>query len=129
MVIDLQKTKIAETKALRLYRMEGEVLFFDYKNNITVELEDVKKAFDLYVEHSENFTCKVLISLGQFSTFEVDARNYAENKIMPTPAQAVVIRNLGQRMLARFYQLLRKDSHPLKFFGNTEDAIDWLESI
>ncbi|MDB0037873.1 hypothetical protein N9F08_00770 [bacterium] len=129
MVIDLQKISITETKAFKLYQMEGNVLFFDYKNNITIELEDVKEAFDLYIEHSENFTCKVLISMGEYSTIEVDARNYVENKKMPTPAQAVIIRNLAQRMIARFYQLLRKDSHPLKFFGNTENALSWLETI
>ena len=128
MTIDLDKIAIAETKAFTLYVLENNVLFFDYRNNIDVDMDDVKEAFDLYLEHSENNSYKVLIAFGQYSSIDVDARNYAENKKMPTPAQAIVIRNLAQRMLAKFYKILRKDSHPLKFFGNTDDAISWLNT-
>ena len=120
---------IAETKAFRLRRLEGDILFFDYHDNIIIELEDIKEAFDLYVEHSNNCSFKVLLAFGQFSTMEVDTRKYAEDKSMPTLAQAVVLRNLAQRMLARFYQLLRKDKHPLKFARSTYEALIWLRSI
>jgi hypothetical protein len=58
----------------------------------------------------------------------LEARKYAENKKMPTPAQAIIIRGLAQRMLVRFYKILRKDSHPLIFFGNTDDALSWLNT-
>ena len=126
MTIDLDKIAIAETKAFTLYVLDNNVLFFDYRNNITIVLNDVKEAFDLYIEHSENNSYKVLLAFGQFSSIDVDARVYAENKKMPAPAQAIVIRNLAQRILAKLYKILRKDSHPLKFFGNTDDAISWL---
>ncbi|MCJ8288790.1 MAG: hypothetical protein HRT58_02060 [Crocinitomicaceae bacterium] len=127
MIVDINRITLTETKAFTLYGLENKILFFDYRDNITIELDDVKEAFDLYIEHSENHTCKVLLVFGQYSTIEVEARKYAESKKMPTPAQAIVIRNLAQRMLAKFYKTLRKDSHPLKFFGNTDDAISWLE--
>ena len=128
MTIDIDKIAITETKAFTLYALENKVLFFDYRNNITIDLDDVKEGFDLYLKHSENNSYKVLLAFGQNSSIEVEARKHAENKKMPTPAQAIVIKNLAQRMFARFYKILRKDDHPLKFFGNTEDAISWLNA-
>ncbi|MFK7783644.1 MAG: hypothetical protein AB8B56_00940 [Crocinitomicaceae bacterium] len=123
------KDLITDTKAFSLYRLEGGVLFFDYRDNIVVEIDDVKLAFDLYVEHSNNYSMKVLLAFGEFSSITVEARKHAENKSMPTPAQAVVVRNLSQRMLARFYHLLRKDKHPLKFVKNVEEGLSWLDSV
>jgi len=123
----LVKKEIASTKAFVLYRLENKVLFFDYHNNITIELEDVKEAFELYVEHSEEYTYKVMLVFGKFSSITSEARKYAENKRMPTPAQAVIIQNLAQRMFARFYKMFRKDSHPLQFFGSLDEALPWLE--
>ena len=120
---------ITRTKAFTLYDVENDILLFDYFRDIEIELDDVVEAFDLYEQHSKNYTRKVLIAFGPFATIEVEARKYAENKVMPTPAQAIVIRNLAQRMIARFYQLLRKDEHPLKFFDNEEKAISWLKAI
>jgi hypothetical protein len=69
----------------------------------------------------------VLLAFGQFSSISVEARKHAEAKSMPTPAQAVIIKNLAQRILAKFYHLFRKDDHPLKFFSNIEEALTWLD--
>ena len=126
---ELERVQIAETKAFDLYILENKVLFFDYRKNITMGLEDVKDAYDLYLKHSEGYSYKVLITFGRFTTIEADARKYAEQKRMPTPAQAIVIRNLAQRLLVRFYSNFRKDSHPLKFFENEEDAVEWLNGL
>ncbi|MDG1333541.1 MAG: hypothetical protein P8P74_14490 [Crocinitomicaceae bacterium] len=120
---------MAETKVFTLYSLEEGVLFFDYHDNINIELDDVKEAFSLFVKHSNNCTFKVLLAFGQFSTIDVEARKYAENKSMPTPAQAIVIRNLSQRMLARFYHLLRKDKHLLKFVRSVDEGLTWLMTI
>jgi hypothetical protein len=46
---------------------------------------------------------------------------------MPTPARAIIIKNLAQRMLAKFYQIFRKDRHPLQFFSEIKAALVWLK--
>jgi hypothetical protein len=38
-----EKVLISEERAFTLYRLEGCILFFDYRDNILVELEDVKR--------------------------------------------------------------------------------------
>lgn len=120
---------LADTQAFQLRELDRAVLRFDYRDNYTVELEDVKEAFRLYELHSPHHAHKVLIVFGKYTTMEVDARKYTEQKDMPTPAQAVVIQGLAQRMIARFYVLLRKNTHPLKFFNNPEDALTWLRTV
>jgi len=125
----IQRTLLEETKAFNLYRLEGKILFFDYHSNVIIQLSDVKKAFELYEQYSENYSFKVLLGFGQYTTIEVDARKYSENNAIPTPAEALVIRNLAHRIIARFYDILRKSKHPLKIFKNMEDALRWLRSI
>lgn len=129
MMTRAEQILIAKTTAFTLYQLENNILFFEYKDKIVIQLSDVKEAFDLYVEHSNNMTCKVLLAFGPFSSISLEARRYAENKKMPTPAQAVIIRNLAQRILAKFYQVFRKDEHPLKFFSDMDAALQWLERV
>ncbi len=120
---------LTESRAFQLKELEGGILCFDYREDFTVELEDVQDAFRLYEEFSPDHSHKVLIIFGKFTLMELNARKYSEQKDMPTPAQAVVIHGLAQRLIARFYILVRKNTHPLKFFGNSEDALSWLRTI
>ncbi len=120
---------LIETKSFRLKEIEGHILRFDYHDDVTVELEDIMEAFAAFEQYSPDLSHKVLVVFGKYTLMEVDARTYAEGKEMYTPAQAIVIRNLAQRMLARFYTRLRKNTHPLRFFNNVEDALDWLRTV
>jgi hypothetical protein len=126
MTTDSAKSTLAQTKAFTLSILDSEILFFDYKDDILIDVDDIQDAFNLYVEHSPNLANKVLIAFGKHASMTSEARTYAQNKQMPTPAQAVIVRNLAQRMLAKFYGLFRKDEHPLKFFGDVETAQIWL---
>lgn len=120
---------LLETKSFRLKEMEGHILRFDYHDDVMVELEDVIEAFEVFEQYSPDLSHKVLIVFGKYTLMEVDARCYAEGKDMRTPAQAIVIQNLAQRLLARFYIKLRKNTHPLRFFTNVEDALIWLRTV
>lgn len=127
MVQDLVETTICEEEAFFLRNIEDVILHFEYKDDTLITLDHVKSAYRLYEIHSDNNKMKVLLSFGAFSSITPQARQYAENKVMPTPAQAIIIKNLAQRMLAKFYQIFRKDVHPLKFFAEHESAVEWLE--
>jgi hypothetical protein len=129
MVTELVQTKIAEMNAFTLYELEDNILLFDYKSDIIISLDDAKSAFTLYEKHSAGNTLKVLIAFGQFSSISSEARRYSEDKSMSTPAQAIIIHNLAQRMIAKFYRMFRKDDHPLKFFGDIDEAVDWLKEV
>jgi hypothetical protein len=129
MAIKSVKTSLAQTKAFSLHKLEDEILFFDYKDEILIDVDDINEAFNLYVEHSPELSNKVILAFGKHATMTSDARVYAQNKQMPTPAQAIVVRNLAQRMLARFYTLFRKDEHPIRIFSNVEAALIWLDQF
>jgi len=124
-----ERIKPITTTAFVFSEAEEGILYFNYHDKIVIELKDVKKAFELYENHSKNYTMKVLIEFGAYSSITTEARAYIENKQMPTPAQAVIIHNLAQRILARFYKFFRKDTHPLRFFKQKDEAIEWLKAI
>ncbi len=120
---------ISKENAFNLISLDNDILLYKYHDKQMIMLEDVKRAFELYEIHSENYKKKVLLSFGPFASIRPDARSYAENIEMPTPAQAVILQNLSQRILARFYRVFRKDKHPLKFFSDQESAIEWLKKF
>jgi hypothetical protein len=68
------KVLLTKTKAFQLYRLENNILFFDYLDDINIELDDVIRAFELYEEHSENNTNKVLLAFGQYSNITLEAK-------------------------------------------------------
>ncbi len=45
---------------------------------------------------------------------------------IPVSARAMVIKQLGQRILANFYIKIQEPMIPTKIFNNYEDALNWL---
>jgi hypothetical protein len=127
MLQELDDLVICKTEAFELKCLGDDILHFEYYDNLVITIEHVTLAYDLYLAHSNQNQMKVLLSFGEFSSITTEARQYAEKKVMPTPAQAIIIKNLAQRMLAKFYQIFRKDRHPLQFFSEIKAALVWLK--
>ena len=121
-----QHPKVTKTKAFLLSEIEDDILFYEYYDNILITLDDIKEAYAFYEELAGINRKKVLISFGAYTSISVEAREFAEKVEMPAIAQAMIIKNLAHRILTKFYNLFRKDQHPLKFFKNIEDAKKWL---
>jgi hypothetical protein len=52
MTTDSIKSSLAQTKAFTLSILVGEILFFDYKEDVLMDVDNIKEAFKLYVEYS-----------------------------------------------------------------------------
>lgn len=127
--ITYQTSMLTDEKAFQLLLIDDDVLHYKYKDDLLVTLEDVRLAYRLYEKHGNNYKRKVLLSFGAYTSIQPSARDYSEKIEMPTPAQAIVIKNLAQRILAKFYKMIRRDKHPLSFFSNENAAISWLKGF
>ena len=96
---------------------------------ITVELQDV--LIDHYIQITSGNKARFIFESSEFVSITKEAR---ENAIIiedstPTMASAIVVRNLGQKIIADFYYKINKPKQPFKVFWSFEKAIDWLNSL
>lgn len=60
----------------------------------------------------------------------VDVRSYENDALEKIKrAEAVVVKSLAHRLLAKFYLQSRKEKYPTKIFETEAEALDWFESI
>ena len=70
----------------------------------------------------------VLMLADSTTQFTSDARDFSASKegLRFSIAEAMVVKNLAQRLIVSFYLKFNKPAVPSKAFDNEEDAIKWL---
>ena len=73
----------------------------------------------------------VLILAEALTQFDQSSREYSASPAgnIYTRADAFVVQNLGQRMIANFYMKINKPVKPSRMFNSEKDAIDWFNSL
>jgi len=72
-----------------------------------------------------------LYEFDSFADVEPEVRDWAADKSgnYYTHCDAILIRNLGQKILADFYLKVNKPKMPTKIFYSKEKAIDWIKEL
>lgn len=96
---------------------------------ITVDFQN--ELVENYKLITGNKKTRFIFEGGEFVSIGKEAR---ENAIKieeqsPCIASAVIVKNLGQKILADFYYMVNKPKLPFKVFWTFEKAIDWLKSL
>lgn len=96
---------------------------------ITVELQSVM--IDLYNQLTLGKKHYFIFEGGEFVSITREAR---ENAIVmedstPTIASAIIVKNLGQKIIADFYYKVNRPKQPYKVFWSFEKGIEWLKSL
>ena len=115
--------------------LDSGIILLKYKPDFEIELKDVKEVEKVFIELSEkgNIYC-LMDTSGGFNNFTNEAQQFLskeasivkQNKIK---GSAVVIDNLPNRLLIKFFAKFFKPKFPMKVFSNQEDGLEWLESL
>ena len=64
-------------------------------------------------------------------TITKEAKEYAVKieDIAPIKASAILVNNLGYKLIAEFYYRINKPRKPFKIFNKEEKAIEWLKQF
>ena len=73
----------------------------------------------------------VIFEFGEYASADSETRDFSTQDRIPVfPAEAVVVKNLAQRILIRHYiQLMKKKGIVLGMFSNFEEAVSWFISM
>lgn len=118
--------KVVKTKyAIITYRSDG-IIHLHYLDHLLV-LEESKEVFKVIRENSPWNISPLYISGETFSGMDKESKIFfaSEEVLKHCSSVAVLVRNIGQRILTNFYFRLVKTETPTRFFSSEAEAIKW----
>lgn len=127
--------KEIELNCAKISLLNSGIIVIKYTSEYEVALNDVKQVEQVFIELSGNGDIFCLMDTsGSFNNFTNEAQQFLskeasivkQNKIK---GSAVVIDNLPNRLLTRFFATIFKPKFPLKVFSNQNEGLEWLKSL
>jgi hypothetical protein len=111
-------------------RNDGIVTVF-IKNHTEINVSLQKDMIKIYNELTGGKKAVFLFEAGEFVSITKEARSYAirMEKDTPTYASAILVKNLGQKIIADFYYKVNRPKQPYSIFWQKEKAIEWLNDM
>jgi len=103
-------------------------VFIKPGTHITVDVQ--KSMIETYYKVT-NIKRPFIFEAGEFTSISKEARQNATviEDTAPVAASAIIVKNLGQRIIADYYYKFNKPKQPLKIFKREEDAVIWLSDL
>lgn len=98
------------------------------QENITLEKQAVEKIWSKAHQISPNKTLFILLKTAKYSLLDKEARNYLITEMKTWPKIAIIIDNLGQRIMGQVVIGLTGNASKIKLFEDEEKAIEWLNN-
>ncbi|UKN02316.1 hypothetical protein K6119_02125 [Paracrocinitomix mangrovi] len=105
------------------------VVYVRYHENSVLEPEDLDEAYDAIMKLTQGQDFKVISELTKYSTVSTNGRRRAEQIKFHPVAEAIIFESLAQRLLLKFYTMIRRNQHPFKIFVTYDDAFKWIKEI
>lgn len=123
-------TKEIITKTIRLRLLSDGIIHYTYLPNSEVDdIQHQKNHEALLNLIEDNNKYPALLDGDDFANVTPEGRKLVRElePFIPVSARAMVIKQLGQRILGSFYIKFQKPIIPTKIFDNHTDALNWLE--
>jgi len=124
------ETQIITLPYCEVFMRLDKVLQLNLAANTDVYEKHVREMVDAGSSIANRVPHPVIMFLGEFSTFNKDAREFAADptkEIMST-AIAYVTTNLANRLSVNFFLSINKPIKPSKMFANEDAALKWLQN-
>ncbi len=108
--------------------IDEDIFYVVYDKGTIITVADFEETEQVYYKFSRGQKLKFLVEFPKFVTATAEARKWAETNQVDAHLEAIVFSNLAQRLLIRFYLLLRTNKHPIEIFTNKEKALKWLRT-
>ncbi len=115
----------------KVWMQEDGIVVLEFGDNIELDVKEAKELLQATKEIAGGKKVLILNVAGKQTTATSAARDFAASAeaIEYTLAEAYVVNNLPQKIIANFYINFHKPLVPTKIFNNKEAAIIWLKSI
>ena len=114
---------------VQIQRPTACVLVIRYEDELVVNLEMAKQITFEVARFFGETELGVVHAAGSLTTIEPEVREYlaSNSRYAHKVAEAFVVKNLGQRILANFYLRISRPGCPTEVFTTEEEAIKWVK--
>ena len=121
--LDLVHTKVE-------LRDDGIIQFF-YGDSINYTMKETEELENVVSKITKGVVHKSLRVAGKFSNIDIEVMKYLSRgrSTLFTLADSFVLHSMPQKLLANFYLKINKPVLPTKFFTQTTEAEQWLQSL
>ena len=121
----MNETIVKLPNAIIKYRSDG-IIHVHYLENL-INLQESKEIFYTIREHSPWEVSPLFISGETFTSLDKEAKVFfaGEEVLKHCSCVAVLVKNIGQKLLTNFYFKLIKTNTPTRFFSSESEAIIW----
>jgi hypothetical protein len=113
-----------------IYWFEDGILFSKFKNEITIDLENIKNLIELRHEISDRKKQYWCIDMLNIKEYKKEARDYAEKHGQEyLHATAAIIHSHISRFIINIFLKLKKSKIPFQAFNSKKLAVLWLNEM
>jgi hypothetical protein len=104
------------------------ILHYFIKKDRFLTLDDVHEVLEVVMNWGESNKYLHLFEGGYNSSIDTDVREWAssDSQNKHTVADAIIVKNMAQRIVGNFYLQFNRPVKPTKLFTNKKDSIEWL---
>ncbi len=127
---DLNIEKKVDFSFATLILTKDGIAVLDFKDNQEISLDNAIELNETLATLIKGIRVPILMIMGEFTNYSDEAKSYSASYegTKYSLAEAILVKNIGLRIVAQMYLVINKPSVPTKFFTKTEDAIVWLKS-
>lgn len=111
--------------------IEEGVILITYKNKVEIDIDEVIEIRNVTHELANGKEYVSIYDAGDETTVTKEAREIStkDGNIANRKAMAIIVKHLGQRIIAKFFINFNKKMHPMKAFNTKEEAIIWAKQF
>lgn len=115
----------------KVWMRDDGILVIEFGDKVELDVKEAKDLVRATKEMSGGKKVLILNIAGKQTTATTEARNFAASAeaVEYTIAEAYVVNNLPQKIIANFYVNFHKPLVPTKIFTDKDAAIVWLKSL
>ncbi|MDZ4663359.1 MAG: hypothetical protein SGJ15_00640 [Bacteroidota bacterium] len=121
---------VVGTLKCTIYLLKGDIVKIVPHENIEMDVKDLEEIQKIKFELFGNRKYAVMFVTPDMGVMTKEGREFASGPLVNrnAVAKAVVIKNLGMRMMSSFFIKFNKPVVEHRLFENEEEAIQWLRS-
>jgi hypothetical protein len=130
MTLDDEILKVRGTLKANIYLLKGDIVKMVPHENVEVDVKDLEDIQRVKFELVGERKYAVMFVTPAMGVMTKEGRAFASGELVNrnAVAKAIVIHNLGIRMMASFFIKFNKPVVEHRIFDNEEDAVAWLRS-
>lgn len=127
----MKALKIIDLGFATISKLENSIVKIDMSSSSVIDLDECKKITEVIGELTQKKPALILMIAGNTTNYTIEARIFSasEEGSIYTIADAMIVKNLAQKIMVSFYLKINKPIRPSKAFNDESEAVEWLLSL